>query len=76
MSTIIKTDMPKNEIRMTLVSDFTTKPVPGIPSDPLEMIDIGGTLVQAPVLPGLEIVKLSTPQLIDEMTIKILDMHP
>lgn len=71
-----KTDMPKDEIRMALVSDFTTKPVPGIPSDPPEMMDIGGTLVQAPVLPGLEIKKLPAPQLIDEMTIKILDMYP
>ena len=71
-----KRELPLDEIRIALVLDFTTKLVPGIPSNPPEMIEIGGKLVQAPVLPGFELERLPAPQLIDEMTIKILDMHP
>lgn len=74
MTVLLNDKLPNNEAKVLLVTDHLCNVRPGIPSDPPEMITIGGELMQAPVLPEVDIVMLPEVKVIDEITVHVLDM--
>jgi hypothetical protein len=67
--------IPNDEARVKLVTDHICTWKAGIPSDPPEMIDIGGKSVQAPVLPVVDIVMLPEIKVVDQITVHVLDLN-
>lgn len=75
MTVLLDDKLPTNEAKVLLVTDHLCIVRPGIPSDPPKMITIGGELMQAPVLPEVDIVILPEAKVIDEITVHVLDLN-
>lgn len=67
--------MPNDEIRLYLVSDYRISLIPGEPSNPPEMINLGNFIVPAPVLPEQLVEKLEYMITLDQMTVKVLNAN-
>lgn len=75
LTVFLNEKIPNDEARVKLVTDHICTWKAGVPSDPPEMIEIGGELTQAPVLPIVNIEMLPEIKMVDQITVHVLDLN-
>lgn len=66
-------ELPKAELRVSVVSSIKPTYKSKTPKNSPEIMDVGGKLVPAPIIPEIDIEDLKDPQMLDSFTITVLN---